>query len=276
MTSAQGIDVSSYQFPLTAGALAGLDFAFTKATDGPGGTDPHFASNWAVIKAAKIHRGTYHELWPGTPSAQAAHFLSVVQAQGLEPGDMLAVVASDYPASDSDVRAFCDTVKAATGGRNHVLVYSDLSVAATLTSCAGYDLWAAWPSDKPPASVAPWKTWRLWQWQLTGLDRDAYNGTPAEMAQWLGQSPAPAPKPAPAANWTEKMVQQLPEVKQGATGNVVRTVQGLCAARGHAVAVDGSFGPATLNAVKACQAAARIAQDGVVGPATWAALVGVS
>lgn len=86
----------------------------------------------------------------------------------------------------------------------------------------------------------------------------------------------PKPAPTPAANWTEKIVKQLPEVKQGATGNAVRTVQGLCCARGHAVTVDGSFGAATLAAVKAVQAAAHIAQDGVVGQATWPALVGVS
>lgn len=86
----------------------------------------------------------------------------------------------------------------------------------------------------------------------------------------------PKPAPTPAANWTEKIVQQLPEVKQGATGSVVRTVQGLCCARDQVIKVDGVFGPATATAVKKVQAAARIAQDGVVGPATWPALVGVA
>jgi hypothetical protein len=76
-------------------------------------------------------------------------------------------------------------------------------------------------------------------------------------------------------NWTETIVQQLPELRQGATGTAVRTVQGLCAARGHAVTVDGSFGPATLAAVKAAQAAGRVTQDGVVGPVTWGVLLGV-
>lgn len=81
--------------------------------------------------------------------------------------------------------------------------------------------------------------------------------------------------PAPSLNWTEKIVQQLPTVSQGATGNVVRTVQGLCAARGHAVTVDGVFGPATLAAVKAVQSAGHVAVDGVVGPQTWPVLLGV-
>src|SRR5262249_45350140 len=34
--------------------------------------------------------------------------------------------------------------------------------------------------------------------------------------------------PAPVTNWTEKIMQQLPELKQGATGAHVRTVQFQC------------------------------------------------
>jgi hypothetical protein len=80
--------------------------------------------------------------------------------------------------------------------------------------------------------------------------------------------------PAPA-NPTEEILMQLPQVKQGATGDVVRTVQGLCSARGHAVTVDGIFGPLTTAAVKAVQTAAKIGVDGIVGPQTWPALLGV-
>jgi hypothetical protein len=76
-------------------------------------------------------------------------------------------------------------------------------------------------------------------------------------------------------NWTEKIMQQLPEVRQGAAGSVVRTVQGLCAARGHAVTVDGVFGPVTVQAVKNVQAAAKVTADGIVGPVTWGKLLGV-
>ena len=81
--------------------------------------------------------------------------------------------------------------------------------------------------------------------------------------------------PAPAPNWTETIVQQLPELRQGAAGTYVRTVQFQLGEHGRPVKVDGVFGAATLAAVKSVQAAARIAQDGVVGPATWAVLFGV-
>lgn len=186
--SAQGIDVSSYQEVLTTADLDGLTFCFAKATDGSSDTDSNFAANWKVMKSVGIHRGAYHELQsPSSASAasQADHFLAVVKAAGLEAGDMLAVVASDYSGvTDAEVLAWCDQVQAAAPN-SPVLVYSDLSVAATLTSCTGYDLWVAWPSDTAPTSVAPWSTWKLWQWNETTLDKDAYNGTAAEMQTWI-------------------------------------------------------------------------------------------
>lgn len=197
--SAQGIDVSAYQAVLTAAQLEGLSFAFAKATDGPSATDPNFAPNWAAMKTAGIHRGAYHELQSSGPQAQAAHFLAAVKAQGLEPGDMLAVVASDYPGvTGADVGVFCGEVKAAAP-RSPVLVYSDLSMLPSLGSCAGYLLWAAWPSATAPADVAPWKTWTFWQWNETTLDRDAYNGTAAELDAWIGSIANPGwTFPAPA------------------------------------------------------------------------------
>jgi lysozyme len=185
MTSAQGIDVSAFQPVLTSADLNGLAFCFTKATDGPSETDPNFTLNWRVMKSAGIHRGAYHELRPGAAGPQAEHFLAVVKDAGLEPGDMLAVVASDYGGvTDAEVKTWCDQVQAASR-TSPVLIYSDLSVARTLTSCTGYALWVAWPSSTAPSSVTPWKTWKFWQWSETDLDRDAYNGTAAELQAWL-------------------------------------------------------------------------------------------
>jgi hypothetical protein len=75
--------------------------------------------------------------------------------------------------------------------------------------------------------------------------------------------------------WQEDMMQALAEVRQGATGPQVRTVQGLCGARGRPVAVDGVFGDKTLAAVRGVQEQAKIAVDGIVGPQTWVALMGI-
>ncbi|HKF33186.1 MAG TPA: peptidoglycan-binding domain-containing protein [Jatrophihabitantaceae bacterium] len=85
-------------------------------------------------------------------------------------------------------------------------------------------------------------------------------------------SPAPVPPPS---NWQEQMMRALPTLRQGATGTDVRSVQGLCTARGHSTAIDGIFGPATESAVRGVQAAARVTVDGIVGPVTWEKLMAV-
>jgi peptidoglycan hydrolase-like protein with peptidoglycan-binding domain len=74
-------------------------------------------------------------------------------------------------------------------------------------------------------------------------------------------------------NWTEQIMQQLPELAQGATGTFVRTVQFQLGEREHPVTVDGDFGIETLAAVKTVQSAFRIATDGTVGPVTWACIL---
>ena len=59
-------------------------------------------------------------------------------------------------------------------------------------------------------------------------------------------------------------------LRYGATGSLVRTLQ----QRLGGLAVDGSFGPATLTKVKSFQRSHGLKVDGIVGPATWSALGG--
>jgi lysozyme len=65
-----------------------------------------------------------------------------------------------------------------------------------------------------------------------------------------------------------------PLLKKGADGKAVQRLQRALNAAGHAVAVDGDFGDGTRRAVMAFQAAHGLEADGIVGPATWAALGG--
>ncbi|MFD1657289.1 peptidoglycan-binding protein [Streptomyces caeni] len=62
-------------------------------------------------------------------------------------------------------------------------------------------------------------------------------------------------------------------MKQGQTGERVRTVQYLLNAQGASLTVDGSFGPATDSAVRSFQSAHSLTVDGIVGANTWQALV---
>ncbi len=65
----------------------------------------------------------------------------------------------------------------------------------------------------------------------------------------------------------------FPLVRRGDRVFPVRALQRLLCARNHDVAVDGIFGPRTESAVKAFQQEKGLANDGIVGPATWSRLI---
>ncbi len=66
-----------------------------------------------------------------------------------------------------------------------------------------------------------------------------------------------------------------PTISKGATGDVVRRLErALRRTPNPSLSVDGVFGTLLESAVKQFQQGAGLAVDGVVGPATWAALPG--
>jgi len=62
----------------------------------------------------------------------------------------------------------------------------------------------------------------------------------------------------------------------GNSGPAVRALQRQLNAHGAALTVDGSFGSATAAAVKSFQSSHGLSADGVAGPQTWNALIGIS
>jgi peptidoglycan hydrolase-like protein with peptidoglycan-binding domain len=64
-----------------------------------------------------------------------------------------------------------------------------------------------------------------------------------------------------------------PIQKNGSTGEDVRTVQYLLRAQGSTITADGAFGPLTDAAVRQFQGAHGLVADGIVGNATWPALL---
>ena len=89
----------------------------------------------------------------------------------------------------------------------------------------------------------------------------------AEMALFRGGGPGPGLAPA-----GPRSAAQPELLRQGDSGAEVRDVQGRLAALGFTVTVDGAFGPATTEAVRSFQRARGLADDGIVGPGTLAAL----
>lgn len=80
----------------------------------------------------------------------------------------------------------------------------------------------------------------------------------------------------PALTETEQIVRELGTVQPGMTGAAVKTVQGLCVARGVDVNNDGIFGPNTKGAVTWVQQRGGVTVDGIVGPQTWPVLLGIA
>jgi peptidoglycan hydrolase-like protein with peptidoglycan-binding domain len=117
--------------------------------------------------------------------------------------------------------------------------------------------------------------------QNAHLFGDAVDNSPwgtRGVASYLAEHPVPAPGQVSSGAGDDE-AHRLPVLAHGAgmppkPPNVhVKTLQGLLHSHGLHVAVDGRLGPATVTAVEDFQESAHLAQDGVVGPHTWAALL---
>lgn len=92
-----GIDVSKYQELISWEDVQAmkvddiqLGFAFIKATEGIGNTDPHFKRNWRKSKSSKMIRGAYHFFIASKDGRmQAENFIKRVD---LDPGDLPPVL----------------------------------------------------------------------------------------------------------------------------------------------------------------------------------------
>ncbi|MFG2627426.1 peptidoglycan-binding protein [Streptomyces sp. NPDC048473] len=119
-------------------------------------------------------------------------------------------------------------------------------------------------------------------------------GIPKDRAHIIGHSEAPGndhTDPGPYWDWNRYMqlvggdtggdtsrdglsFTAYATQRSGSTGAQVKAVQQLLSEQGYVVgAVDGSFGPATQNAVMAYQSTHGLTADGVVGDRTWTALL---
>lgn len=107
---------------------------------------------------------------------------------------------------------------------------------------------------------------------------DTELGVPWDLSIFKPGLPFWDARPQNPDNWTERIMQNLPIIRPGTNGNVVRTIQGLCVARDQIIVVDGKFGPQTEAAVRAIQRAAGFDPgnvDGIVGRWTWPVLMGL-
>ena len=222
-----GPDVASYQHPSgysinwgAAKATGGASFAFVKATEGTGYTNPYFRGDFAALHSQGMARGAYHYARPslaaGSGVAQADYFVRVAGTLGAR-GDLPPVLDLETtgglkPAQlTAWVSSFLKRVKARTGRTPMVYVspYFWTHSMGNSTAFRSYYLWlASWSSKAPTSLPGGWSRYTFWQYtdagKLAGIsgrvDMSVFNGTTA--ALWAlakgAPAPAPAPKPVPA------------------------------------------------------------------------------
>jgi peptidoglycan hydrolase-like protein with peptidoglycan-binding domain len=87
-------------------------------------------------------------------------------------------------------------------------------------------------------------------------------------------TPTPQPAPVTAPATSPEGAVDLPVLRFGTHGPAVTRLQTRLQALGfYSGALDGIFGAQTENAVRAFQQDVQILTDGIVGPATWTALL---
>jgi peptidoglycan hydrolase-like protein with peptidoglycan-binding domain len=111
--------------------------------------------------------------------------------------------------------------------------------------------------------------WWAGQWtnvphSVPGSVATQYENTPGYDLSLVTDANWPSSAP-PAADW--------PDINPPATGTLVEVIQYLLGAHGHAVAVDGIYGPKTEAAVKAFQSSVGLYPNGGVGVRTWPKLI---
>jgi lysozyme len=197
----QGIDVSDYQKhpDWQQVAASGRQFVMTKATDGVGYQEKTFVANWAGIKAAGMLRGAYHYARPdlgNTPEAEASYFLEIVQAEGLQVGDFLALdLEVGSPNLLSWALTWLEHVTAAVGFRPFLYSYHTFLSEHGITgnpAIAEYGLWLASYTPTMPPPPPHWPFIAIWQYSCKGsvpgingvCDEDAFNGSLDQLKQY--------------------------------------------------------------------------------------------
>ena len=249
-----------------------------KATENNNYTNPDYAAAKVRAANAGAYFCAYHFLHAGNGAGQASYAYGRV-GSGIplmidcEPTYNSNGTIASAP-QISDAVNFINEYRA-LGGTVHLLYLPhwywqgnlgqaslspviDLGMLLVSSDYTGYSDtgpgWAAYGGMTP----------LVWQYTSTAtlngvstVDMNAYQGTLADFQAQVSSGVQTGGNPT---------------LTEGDTGPAVQTLQTRLNVWGATLTVDGNFGPATLAAVKAFQAAQKLTVDGIVGPQTWSAL----
>ncbi|MBK3527214.1 peptidoglycan-binding protein [Streptomyces sp. MBT70] len=283
----RGLDVSAYQESVDWSAVAadGAAFAYVKATESTTYISSRFSQQYDGAAAVGLIRGAYHFARPdkSSGSAQADYFVdhgggwkpdgrTLPGVLDVEPTPGLpSCYGLDTTATVQWIASFDKEYRRRTG--RHPVINTN---TAWWSQCTGDStafaatnlLWIGSYTGTPHPLPHGWNTYAFWQTADSGTfpgDQDLFNGTTQDLRDLAANGTCTPPPPPPARAW--------PVVQQGYNGRQVITIQYLLNARGASLSVDGSFGPATHDAVVAFQTRNQLTPDGIVGAKSWQALV---
>ena len=209
-----GIDVSAIQGAIDWPAVraSGIEFAYVKASEGAGYTDPRFLRNVQGALEAGLAVGAYTfarpDSKPGDAEREAEYFASLCRGLGLTMPGMLDLESKGL-LSGAGVLAWasqwCRAYQAATGEINGVYTgkYFFAALGAADPSFADLPLWVAqYPIDPkrspeaaraympPPGAMpkapAPWERADIWQFSGNHGKRVPGVSVDCDRNVWLG------------------------------------------------------------------------------------------
>jgi GH25 family lysozyme M1 (1,4-beta-N-acetylmuramidase) len=205
-----GIDVSHHQPSINWGQVAasGVSFAFMKATEGVGYTDPNFQQNLTGASAAGLVVGAYTYAHPETDPTQQADYFA--DAMGVLPRGSLPPVLDLEATGGLSVaqlvtwtQTFLDRLEYRTG--IVPMIYTGPNFWQTRlgnsTAFARYPLWEAHYTSLPaPYQIGGWSTYDVWQYTSSGtvggiagsVDLDRFNGSIDDLRALATSSGMPA------------------------------------------------------------------------------------
>lgn len=195
-----GVDVASHQHPGDSAIdwqqvkANGQSFAFIKATEGTGYTNPYFSGDSIKAKEAGITPGSYHYARPGQNDPRSeARFYAATLATGAQPSlPPVLDLEEDEGLSPTQLqnwtREWIDEIKTLTGRDPIIYTYKWFweNRMANTTEFNKYPLWLAYYSDTLPDEAIPggWKYVTFWQ----KADKSSVDGIvgPVDMNEYFG------------------------------------------------------------------------------------------
>lgn len=189
MTYLRGIDVSLWQSDaFEASNLPGCSFCIVKVSQA-GFIDSSAPSHIATAKKAGVVVGGYHFLDPEPPAAtQAQVFLAHADECEFLAVDVEGqILARGMTFAQDMAQGFIGYVKTHDPKHRKVLMYSSRGTWPGL--CGADAAWVAdYDGDPNRSGVSPRIRWTFWQYGGTGIDRDYFAGSQADLFAFAGRT----------------------------------------------------------------------------------------